>query len=279
MSMAMQDPTAVPFAPEERAKFRRLNTEQAINLARQSKWDEAVEVNQRLINVFPTDADALNRLGKALTELGRYPEALDAYERALAADPTNTIAQKNVTRLRTLKEEGGSAPVQQKYDPALFIEEPGKTAVTTLVNIAGTDVLAPLAAGDQLSLQISGSIIELRDVREQLIGQLEPKITLRLLPLMNTGNQYAAAVTALDDHQVRVIIRETYQHPENATKVSFPTSTAGEGVRPYMRDSILRYELEEEDDEFGEEGDYGMEEGESPAEDADADNFEDEPEP
>jgi tetratricopeptide (TPR) repeat protein len=259
--VSMQDPTAIPLAPEERAKFRRLNTEQAISLARQSKWEEAAEVNERLIQAFPNDAEALNRLGKALTELGRYPEALDAYERALAADPTNTIAQKNVARLQTLKDEGATPPVQQKYDPALFIEEPGKTAVTTLVNIASTETLAPMAAGDQLSLHINGSIIEVRDLRDQVIGQLEPKITLRLLPLMTTGNEYAAAVTSIDDHQVRAIIRETYQHPNNAGKVSFPTTTGGEGVRPYTRDSVLRYELDEEEDEFGEEGEYGLEEG------------------
>src|SRR5438874_12112102 len=125
----MQDPTTVPFAPEERAKFRRLNTEQAINLARQSKWEDAVDVNERLVQAFPNDAEALNRLGKALTELGRYPDAIAAYERALTADPTNTIAQKNAARLKTLKEEGAAPTPQQKYDPALFIEEPGKTAV------------------------------------------------------------------------------------------------------------------------------------------------------
>jgi tetratricopeptide (TPR) repeat protein len=259
--MAMEDPSALSLAPEDRAKFRRLNTEQAINLARQSKWEEAAEVNERLVQAFPTDAEALNRLGKALTELGKYPEALDAYVRALAADPTNTIAQKNAARLRTLKDEGAAPTPQQKYDPALFIEEPGKTAVTMLVNIASPDVLAPLAAGDQLSLHVNGSIIEARDPREQVVGQLEPKLTLRLLPLMTTGNEYAAAVTAIDDHQVRTIIRETYQHPENASKVSFPTTAGGEGIRPYMRDSILRYELEDEEDEFGEDGEFGLEEG------------------
>jgi len=276
----MQDPTTVPFAPEERAKFRRLNTEQAINLARQSKWDEAVEVNERLIQVFPNDADALNRLGKALTELGRYPDARHAYERALTADPTNTIAQKNLGRLQTMKDDGGSPPVQQKYDPALFIEEPGKTAVTTLVNLAAREILAPLAAGDQLSLHVNGSVIEVRDLRDQMVGQLEPKITLRLLPLMTTGNEYAAAITAIDDHQVRAIIRETYQHPENSAKVSFPTSVGGgEGsVRPYTRDSVLRYDLEDDDDDFGEEGEFTTEEG--AAEDAEGgDVFEEEAEP
>jgi len=277
--VAMQDPPAAPFAPEERAKFRRLNTEQAINLARQNKWGEAVEVNERLIQAFPNDADALNRLGKALTELGRYGKAVGAYERALSADPTNSIAQKNVARLRTLKDEGASAPMQQKYDPALFIEEPGKTAVTTLVNLASTEALAPLAAGDQLSLHVNGSVIEVRDLREQMIGQLEPKITLRLLPLLTSGNEYAAAITAIDGRQVRAIIRETYQHPENAAKVSFPTSVGGgEGVRPYTRDSVLRYDLEDDDDEFGEEGEFGAEEG--TAEEAESgDVFEEETDP
>ena len=276
--MSMQDPTAVPFAPEERAKFRRLNTEQAINLARQSKWEEAVEVNERLIQAFPNDAEALNRLGKALTELGRYADAVDAYEKALAADPTNTIAQKNVARHRTLKDEGATPPVQQKYDPALFIEEPGKTAVTTLVNVASSELLAPMAAGDQLSLHVDGSIIEVHDLRDQVIGQLEPKITLRLLSLVTTGNEYAAAITAIDDHQVRVIIRETYQHPDNASKVSFPTTggSVGEGVRPYTRDSVLRYELDEDEDEDGEDGEYGSEEGADEAEGGEL--FEEEPE-
>jgi hypothetical protein len=264
--MAMDAPS---LPPEERAKFRRLNTEQAISLARNSKWEEAAEVNQRLLGVFPTDADALNRLGKAMTELGRIAEALDAYERALQSDPTNTIAQKNVARLRTMKEENAAPAVTQKYDPALFIEEPGKTAVTTLATLAGPEELATLAAGDPLTLAISGSVIEFRDPRDQVVGVLEPKLTLRLLPLMSSGNEYAAAITAIDDHQVRVIIRETYQHPNNSNKVAFPTASGGEGVRPYMRDSILRYELEDEDEEYGEDSEYGIE-GEGAAEETEA---------
>jgi tetratricopeptide (TPR) repeat protein len=273
MSMAMDAPS---LPPEERAKFRRLNTEQAISLARQSKWDEAAEVNQRLLTVFPTDADALNRLGKALTELGRVADALGAYARALESDPTNTIAQKNVARLRTMKEENAAPATQQKYDPSLFIEEPGKTAVTTLATLATPEVLATLAAGDPLSLRTSGNVIEFRDPRDQVVGVLEPKLTLRLLPLVTTGNEYAAAITAIDDRQVRVIIRETYQHPDNSNKVAFPTAVGGEGVRPYTRDSILRYELEDEDEEYGDDADYGTEgdgtaEEAEPAEDLDED--------
>ncbi|MGH2365068.1 MAG: tetratricopeptide repeat protein [Chloroflexota bacterium] len=252
----MQDPTTLSLPPEERAKFRRINTEQAISLALSSKWGDAVEANQRIIAVFPNDADALNRLGKAFSELGRYSSALDAYERALTTDATNTIAQKNVARLRAMKDESGLAPVSQRYDPSLFIEEPGKTTVTSLANVAPADTLAPLAAGDQTSLLLRGNVIEVRDVREQFIGQLEPKLTLRLLKLINSGNEYAAAITAIDERQVKVIIRETFQHPNNAGKVAFPTSATTD-VRPYIKDSMVRYDLDDDDDDFGDDGDYG----------------------
>ncbi len=272
----MQDPTTLSLAPEERAKFRRINTEQAISLALQSKWAEAIDANQRIISVFPNDADALNRLGKAYSELGRNSEALDAYERAQATDPTNTIAQKNVTRLKAMKDETVSMPVQQRYDPSLFIEEPGKTTVTNLANLAAPEVLTSIAAGDQLNLQVNGSVVEVRDTRDQFIGQLEPKLTLRLLNLMNSGNEYAAAITAIDERQVKVIIRETFQNPNNAGKVAFPTSAASD-IRPYIKDSMVRYDLEDEDEDFGDDGDYGSDmEGMSEDTGDGADLFEDE---
>ena len=42
----------------EKAKVRRHRTDEAIALAMQSQWDEAVEVNTSIIEVFPDDADA-----------------------------------------------------------------------------------------------------------------------------------------------------------------------------------------------------------------------------
>ena len=60
-----------------------------------------METNRQLLELGP-DTDAYNRLGKALAELGRHDEALEAYEQALARDATNRIAERNVARLRVL---------------------------------------------------------------------------------------------------------------------------------------------------------------------------------
>src|SRR5450756_1718971 len=93
------------FQTEERKKIQRNWVEQAIALAMQNRWTDAARVNQNILDIFPEDTDALNRLGRALTELGHYREAREAYQKTVHLDPSNTIARKNLARLATLKVE------------------------------------------------------------------------------------------------------------------------------------------------------------------------------
>ena len=87
------------------AKLKRERTQEAISFAMQGRWDEAIAANKSIIEVFPNDINAFNRLGKALTEKGQYEEAIDAYNRAIAIDPKNSISRKNLRRLSLLKEK------------------------------------------------------------------------------------------------------------------------------------------------------------------------------
>src|SRR5579859_1904210 len=98
-----------PLVQSESPNRRRL-TEQAISLALQSRWDQAVEVNRLLVTYFHDDAEAYNRLGKALTELRNYPEARDAYQRAIEIDKGNNIARRNLERLTILANNPSDGP-------------------------------------------------------------------------------------------------------------------------------------------------------------------------
>ena len=80
---------------EERVKPRSLFVDEAIALALESRWAEALAVNQALVERHGPDEDTLNRIGKALTELGQREEALASYSSSLQLNPLNLIAQNN----------------------------------------------------------------------------------------------------------------------------------------------------------------------------------------
>jgi tetratricopeptide (TPR) repeat protein len=236
---------------------RRQLGEVAIGHATRGEWEAAVEANQQLLELGP-DIDAYNRLGKALAELGRAAEALDAYEQALERDATNRIAQRNVERLRVLVAAEGTPTGEGRAEKApatLFIEEMGKTGRARLINLAAPRILAPLSPGDAVTLEADGEQLWV-SVAGDRIGQAEPRIAGRLLKLMAGGNRYEAAVTTIHEREgeVTVIIREVFTHPSNFGKVSFPSATqAAGGVRPYMKGTALRYDDEEEVEEADEE--------------------------
>ena len=242
------------FTADDRTRlFRRQRTQQAIQLALQGQWQEAAAVNRAIIAVFPNDVDAYNRLGKALTELGHYSEAREAYAKTLELDSLNSIAQKNLTRLATLGEravvqaEGG-----QKLSPQMFIAEMGKTGITVLTR-AAAQAAARMTAGDQVFLRRQNNTLVVESGQGEYLGEIEPKLGMRLIKLMEGGNEYAAAIATLSQDDVRVIIKETFQHPSQAGKLSFPP-TAGDAFRAYTKEGLLRRDVGEEEESF-EEGD------------------------
>ena len=240
------------FTADDRTRlFRQQRTQQAIQLAMQGQWQEAAAVNRAIIAVFPNDVDAYNRLGKALTELGRYSEAREAYSKTLELDALNSIAQKNLTRLATL---GEGATVQaeggQKLSPQMFISETGKTGITVLTRPA-TEITARMTAGDQVFLRRQNNTLLVESSQGEYLGEVEPKLGMRLIKLMDGGNQYAAAIATLNGDDVRVIIKETFQHPSQAGKLSFPPA-AGDAFRPYTKEGLVRRDVEAEEDSFEE---------------------------
>jgi hypothetical protein len=73
-------------------------------------------------------------------------------------------------------------------------------------------------------------------------------VAARLLKLIAEGNKYAAGVTSIGERDVRIIVRETYQDPANYGKVSFPTAAKVSDLRPYTKGTLVREEMDLEED-------------------------------
>ncbi len=248
--MTFPEIDAAAQSPASQTRMRRQLAEQAVSQASDAQWAEAAETNRKLLELG-TDSEAENRLAKALWELGELGDAREHYQKALALDPTNRIAERNIERLKVLLVDAGERTVPanpgSKAPVNIFVEETGKTGFAHLTNLARSAELAQVNPGDLVELVPEGNrlIAISNDVR---IGVVEPRVAARLLKLIAEGNKYLAGVTSLGDKDVRLIIRETFQDPRNYGKVSFPTAVKSTDLRPYTKGTLLREdeELEEE---------------------------------
>lgn len=219
--------SAIGYLREDKAKVKRELTQEAVNLAISGRWEEAVAINREIIESFPVDSEAFNRLGRALMELGRYREAREAYSQAQEIDPYNTIARKNLSRLALLQERGVTPqPERHRMAPQFFMSETGKAGVVSLVRPAPAETLARLAAGDEVSLRVRGQRLVVEDGQKVYLGEVDPHHSLRLLRLIAGGNRYSAAIASISQGGLKVVIREVYQHPSQAGYLSFPLREA-----------------------------------------------------
>ncbi len=255
---------------EEKAQLRRQLSKEAIDLALQGKWEEAEAVNRDIIKRFPTDVEAYNRLGRALTELGDFDRAKKAYFKALKLAPENAIAKKNLGRLTSLSEsmatlssnpqEASTWRAQARRAALdLFITEMGKAGVVNLHNVASGDVLAKMGFGDQVHLEARGQHLIVASEGGEYLGEVELRQGLRLINLMRGGNKYDSAILNVEEDKVQVIIKEVYQHPSQVGRPSFLVK-ATEHLRTRIKESLLRRGIITDESEASPELEYFEEE-------------------
>lgn len=243
-------------------KFRRSLHKDAVDLALKGEWDRAAQINRAILELFPGDVEALNRLAKALIELGRYQEAAAVLDRLREVAPYNGIARKNRARLQQLRDAAASAASATRQSrraagaPQLFIGESGKSASTVLRHTPRRVALAMVSPGDPVALRLEHHALNVYAADGQYLGQIDPRLGNRLRRLIEGGNTYAAAITGVHDDEISIIIHETSRHRSLAHVASFPTRGSG-GNGPIRADAETS-----DDDDAGDEEDEDLPEEE-----------------
>lgn len=261
---------------DERAQAREVKTQTdaAITCALAQDWRKAVEANRAVLQIAPSNIEALNRLAKALLELGEVEEARGVVNTALSLDSANTIARRHRDRLehaagaakpaasvsrqtkrtrqsrRTTVVREADATYGSQATPAdsvasarnaisshLLMSEAGKSTIATLIDATDRTAVGHLSSGEALALRQEGNRLLIHSSRGEPVGRVHPRLAQRVLSLMDAGNRYEVAF--LRDHPaegVQVIIGEVYQDPSQTGRLSFPPSNASD-FRGYVRNN------------------------------------------
>ena len=239
---AAQRPAAAaaptPAAVAARQKIRL--GQDAVRYARNGDWERARDANCAILRMQPDDCEAANRLAKALMELGDLANARPVLLTLCRRFPGNAIARKNLARLQKLESSDGATTANSPRRPSAvrpdsagsfagstvgsFIAEGGKSCSTTLRRPPETAALAPVDAGDALTLHPEPSGVAVTAADGRRLGSIEPRLARRLRQLMTGGNRYSAMAVHAGDDAISLIIRETYRHPALRDIVSFPAA-------------------------------------------------------
>ncbi len=220
---------------------------QAIQTALQGNWQDAIIMNKSLIADNPEDIDALNRLALAYTILGKVREAKSTYQKVVIIDPLNPIALRNLKKIKDKK----FSLVSKSSNPCInnkFLEEPGKTKVVELVNIAQPRIVESLRTGQALELSVKRLKIFASEGK-QYIGVLPDDIARRLIKFIKSGCRYEAYVKSSNQHKVTVFIKEVKKSNRYKDQPSFTSITDSPLVLDKAEKIKARPEERDEKDE------------------------------
>lgn len=230
----------------------------AISAALSSNWEEALILNQQILDLDPKNVEALNRLARAYFETGNLDFAKKNFESSLTYDPYNQIAAKFLKRIETFSKKGVKINSHNNHplvSSDLFIEEPGKTKLVTLLKVAEPQKLSLLSSGVLVNLTIKNRVIAVLDQDDEYLGVIPDDLSHHLIRLMNGGNKYQALIKAIKVNGLSILIREVHRCPRFRNQPSFLdglnaafTFSSDHIIVPSDGDEEVVFGLDEEDE-------------------------------
>jgi hypothetical protein len=207
----------------------------AINAALKGSWKDAIEINLHILQNDRENTDALNRLARAYAETGDLTNARLTAQKVLKVDMFNTIAIRSLEKWKDLKK--GDVFSTHLPNVEMFLEEPGKTKICSLLFIGDNKILAKLNSADEVKFDTHSHRVCICTQDNKYIGRLPDDLSARLKKLIKLGNTYKVYIKSTDKNDVKVFIKEIKRDKKindipsfTAEKIDYVTFTPPELV-------------------------------------------------
>lgn len=198
--------------------------QQAVNSAIKNQWQEAIDYNLQILKIDKKNIDAYLRLAFAYFQSNQIKKAEEVYLKLKKLQPNNPLVQKQLEKIKILKEKNIKKISQSNLDPSIFVNVPGKTKTVFLVNPGQKDVLASLQIGQEVYLNVKKRKIEVRNDKKEYIGSLPDDISKRLIIFIKAQSEYQCFIKETDLRKVIVFLKEVKKGKKISRYTSFPVN-------------------------------------------------------
>lgn len=216
----------------------------AIAAALEGNWEKAVELNKKILVDNHQDADALNRMAKACSELGDAEKAKNCYFQILKFDPANTIAVKNL-KLLTKSPNGANGSQtngkngNKNLSLDVFLADPGRTKLVNLVNLATPSTLSQLTCGEKVEIVIKKHQVVIENFAGEHLGAIPDDLSHYLISLTAAGNNYEAYIKAVKTNVLTLVLWEKERAARFANQPSFLVRKQVKVAKPVQTADVL----------------------------------------
>lgn len=195
----------------------------AIDAVLDSRWEDGLKFNRKIIKLDPQNIDALNRQAHIFMETGKFNLAKKYYCEVIKIDPYNPIALKNLKIVKSFKVFHGTPNLYPtfKLEASLFLQEPGKTKIVSLLKVCEPQKLSKTYCGMRVELIIKNRRITIADANGDYLGVLPDDVNYHLLRLLKGGNKYELFIKSIRVNGLSVLIKETYRSKRFKNQPSF----------------------------------------------------------
>lgn len=179
----------------------------AIRAALAGSWDDAISLNQQILEKDKDNIDAYLRLANACFESGRVDDAHKHATKALTKDPESHLAKRWLERCGACENDTTRVPSTTRANLKAFLETPGKTRLVHLNHLGEPKILVRLHPGEQLNMNAASRKASIESSDGTYIGRLPDDVASHVSSSKNS--QFWVALKKATPSEVLILLHES----------------------------------------------------------------------